>query len=187
MTASSPALLMTVATTVLPRKVPCGQVFQGDDGQDVIAVDQLAALVAEEDAVGVAVVGEAEVGLVLADQLAKMFRVHGAAVPVDVGAVGFVAVNDDFGAQFAQDAGGGFVGGAMGAIHHHAQALQRQIAREGAFGVFDVTAQGVVNAHGLADGVGGGADGVDFAAEDQFFDRALRSRHRVCSRRRGRI
>ena len=47
------------------------------------------------------------------------------------------------------------------------------MTRERTLGVFDVTAQGVVNAHGLADGVGGGADGVDLAAEDQFFDPLL--------------
>ena len=49
---------------------------------------------------------------------------HRAAVLVDVLAVGLVAVDDHLRAQFAQDAGGGLVGGAVGAIHHDAHALR---------------------------------------------------------------
>ena len=107
------------------------QHVQRGDGHDVVAVDQRAVFVAEQDAVGVAVVRDAQVRLVFDDLAAEMFRVHRAAVFVDVAAVGLVAINDDFRAQFPQDAGRGFVGRAVRAIHDDAQAFERQTAREG--------------------------------------------------------
>ncbi len=53
-----------------------GQLFQGENGHDVVAVNERALFVAQQDAVGVAVVGQADVGLVLADQAAEVLRVH---------------------------------------------------------------------------------------------------------------
>ena len=95
---------------------------------------------------------------------------HRAAFLVDVLAVGLVAVDDHFRAQFAQHAGRGFVGRAVRAIHHDAHAFERHAARERGLGIFDVAAQRVVDAHRLADCVGGRADVFDLAAEDQVLD-----------------
>ena len=46
-------------------------------------------------------------------------------------------------------------------------------AGEGGLGIFDVAAQRVVDAHGLADLVGGGPDVLDLAAENQALDLIL--------------
>ena len=130
MAASSPALLITVADQGFLDQSILRQHVQRGDGHDVVAVNQTALFVAEQHAVGVAVVRDAQVRLVLDDLAAKMFRMHGAAILVDVHAVRVVAVDDDFRAQFAQDAGRGFVGRAVRAIHDDAQAFERQISRE---------------------------------------------------------
>ena len=58
----------------------------------------------------------------------------------------------------------------MGAIDHDAHSVQCEIAREGAFGVFDVAAQRVIDAHRLADFPGHGPDFFNFSAENQAFD-----------------
>ena len=108
--------------------------------------------------------GNPDAGFVFDDLAAKVLRVHGAAIPVDVHAVGLVATNDDFRPEFAQDAGRGFVGRAVRAIHHHAQAFERQPAGERGFGKFNVTPERVVNAHRLADVIGSRADVFDLAA-----------------------
>ncbi len=61
-----PRLLITVATTVSP--VSCRpRAAQRADGQDPVAVDDLAVGGDRQAAVGVAVVGQAEVGTGLAD------------------------------------------------------------------------------------------------------------------------
>ena len=83
---------------------------------DVVAVNQLSLFIAEQHAVGVAVVRDAEVRLMFGDLVAHLRRVHGAAVLVDVHAVGTMAVNDDLRAEFVQHGGRGFVGRAVGAI-----------------------------------------------------------------------
>src|SRR6185437_12985568 len=144
--------------------------LQAGNGHDVIAIDHRAGFVAQEDAVGVAVVCDADAGVVLADFPAHLLGMHGTAVLVDVHAVGLIAVNNHFRAEFAQDAGRGFVSGAVRAIHHQAHAFEGHAAREGGFGVFDVTAEGVVDTHGFADGFGGWADGFDFAAENEVLN-----------------
>ena len=148
------------------------QVERGD-GHDVIAINQPAGFIAEQHPVGVTVVRNADAGLVPDDLAAKILRMHRAAIPVDVHAVGLVAINDDFRAKFAQDAGRGFVGGAVRAVHHHPQAFERQTARKRGLGKFDVTPERVVNAHRLANFTGGRADVFDFAAENEVFDLAL--------------
>src|SRR5206468_2354803 len=88
-------------------------------------------------------------------------------------AVGVIAIDDDVRAQFAQDAGGRFVSGAVGAIDHHAHSFEGHAARERSFGIFNVTAEGILDAHGLADFIGGGTDVFDAATEDEVFDLML--------------
>src|SRR6185437_2213811 len=100
-------------------------------------------------------------------------RMHGTAILVDVHAVRLVAVDDDFRAEFAQDAGRGFVSGAVRAIDHDAHAFESHAAREGGFGEFDVTPESVINTNSLADRFGRGTNGFDFAAENEMFDLIL--------------
>ena len=65
-----------------------------------------------------------------------------------------MAVDNHLRAEFVQHGRRGFVTGAVGAIHDDAQTFQRHAARKTGLGKFDVAAQRVVNAHGLADLVG---------------------------------
>ena len=87
------------------RQLSLREQVQPSDGHDVVSVDQFALLVAEQEAVGIAVVRNAQVGAVLPDFLAHELGVHRAAVFVDVLAVRLVAKDDDFRAQLAQHAG----------------------------------------------------------------------------------
>src|SRR5690242_4246513 len=61
----------------------------------------------------------------------------------------------------------------MRAIDHDAQAFEGQAPGNGSFRVFDVAAERIIDANGLADFTGGGTDRFDGAAEDEFFNAAL--------------
>ena len=150
-----------------------GEHLQSANRHHIVAVNQLAGLVTEQHAVGIAVMGDAQVRAVFPDLLAHLLRVHRAAFLVDVHAVGLIAVHENLGAKLAQDAGCGFIGRAVGAIDHDTHAFERHAAREGTLGVFNVAAKRVVDAHRLANGVGGRADALDVAAENQLFDLPL--------------
>ncbi len=79
---------MTVATTVSPRSAPRSRMRQREDRHDLVAVDHRAGGVDRQAAVGVAVVGDAEVGAVLDDGGLEPVQVGGAAAVVDVEPVG---------------------------------------------------------------------------------------------------
>ena len=66
---------------------PLGQV-EGEEGEQHVAVDDGAGVVDRDHPVGVAVEGQAEVGLVLDDRSTQLRRVGRAALVVDVGPVG---------------------------------------------------------------------------------------------------
>ena len=108
----------------------------------------MAALVDQDDAIGVAVERDADVGAHLAHLLGQRFRRGRAAFLVDVEAVGFDADRDDVGAQFPQRFRHHLVGGAVRAIDHDAQAVERELARQRALGEFDVAVMHAVDAAG---------------------------------------
>ena len=75
-----------------------------------------------------------------------------AAILVDVEAVRLDADRDHIGAHFPQRAGRHLVGGAVGAIDDHAQAVEREIAlRQRELGEFDVAVLHAVDALGAAE------------------------------------
>ena len=74
-----------------------------------------------------------------------------AAFLVDVEAVGLDAEADDLGAELPQRFGRDLVGGAVGAIDHDAQAVERQVARQRALGEFDVAVLHAVDALGASE------------------------------------
>src|SRR5262249_3033175 len=80
-----------------------GKHVGGGYHEDIVAIDHRAGFIAEEDAIGVAVVSDAKLGAVFANALAHLLGMHRAAILVDVGAVGLVAVNEDVSAELAQD------------------------------------------------------------------------------------
>ena len=78
----------------------------------------------------------------------------GADLRVDVGAVGRDADGDHLGPQLVEGGGRYLVGGPVGAIDDHAQAVQRGRAREGGLGDLHVAGLGVVDALDAAQGLG---------------------------------
>src|SRR5437867_13246177 len=116
---------------------------------------------------------DSNISAMVPNLLAHQRRMHRTAIFVDVFTVGVIAIDDDVCAQFAQDAGGRFVSGAVGAIDHHAHPFEGHAARERSFGIFNVTAESILDAHGLADFIGGGTDVFDAATEDEVFDLML--------------
>ena len=94
---------MTVATSVSLREFPLLLQADGAKAEDAVAADHLAVGIGEDDAVGVAIEGDAEVGVVAADEFAGVFRMERAAAAVDVEAVRLDAGGDDFGAEFLEN------------------------------------------------------------------------------------
>ena len=123
----------------------------GDDREQLVAVDQVAALVGDHDAVGVAVERDADIGAHLAHLAAKRFGRGRAAVVVDVEAVGLDADRNDVGAKLPQRAGRDAIGRAVGAIDDDAQSVEREVARQRALGEFDVAVVHAVDALGAAE------------------------------------
>ncbi len=97
---------------------------QGGEGENAVAGNWRAGGVGENHAVGIAVEGDAEVGAVLADQIAGGLRVKRPAPVVDVDAVRLAAVLDDFRAEFLENERGDEIGRAMAAIDDDFQAVR---------------------------------------------------------------
>ena len=122
-----------------------------DHGQELVAVDQMTVLVGDDDAIGVAVERDADIRAHLANFSAQRVGRRRAAVVVDVETVRFDTDRDHVGAEFPQRLGRHAIGGAVGAIDDDAQAVEREIARHGALGEFDVTVVHAVDALGAAE------------------------------------
>ena len=125
----------------------------GDQRHDLVAVDDRAVLVDDDDPVGVAVEGDADVGTYLMHLLLQSGRMGRAAFLVDVETVGFDVDGDNLGAEFPQRLGRHLVGGAVGAIDNDPQARQRHRARQGALGELDVAVVDTIDALGAAEPV----------------------------------
>ncbi|MPN57617.1 hypothetical protein SDC9_205311 [bioreactor metagenome] len=116
------------------------------DVQEFVAVVDAAVGIGHEQAVGVAVERDAEVGAGQAHFVGEVFGVGRPHAVVDVEAVGLVADGHDLGAEFVEDMRGNVVGGAVSAIDQDSQALEIEFGREGALAKLDVTTGGVVEA-----------------------------------------
>ena len=139
----------------------------GDDGEQLVAVDDVAVLVGDDHAVGVAVERDADVGAHLT-HFATQFRGRGrAAIVIDVEAVGADPDRDHFGAELPQPVGHHPVGGAVGAVDHDAQAVEAHGARQRALGEFDVAVLHAVDALGAAE-VGTAREPLGEVAVDQL-------------------
>ena len=124
----------------------------GDGRKQLIAVDQLALFVDDDDPVGVAVERDADVGADLDDLGGERGRRGGADPGVDVEAVGFDADGEDFGAEFPERRRGNLVSGTVGAIDDDAEPGEGKIAGERPLGEFDVAILDAVDALGAAEG-----------------------------------
>jgi hypothetical protein len=116
--------------------------------EQLVAIDHMSALIDQDDAVGIAVERDTDVGAHFAHLAAERFRRGGSAFLVDVEAVRIDADRNHIGAQFPQCFRHHLVGGAVGAIDHHAQAVEAEIARQRALGEFDVAVMHAVDTAG---------------------------------------
>jgi len=82
---------------------PAREPVDGGDRDDLIAVDQTALGVHREDAVGIAVERDADIGTPCHDGALQIIGMGRSASRVDVGAVRFVVDHLDGGAQRPQD------------------------------------------------------------------------------------
>ena len=107
------------------------------------------------------------------DHALNLFRKSAAALRVDVCSVRFVVHDGCVRAELAQNAGRGFVSGAVRHVHRHPHFLQRHSARKTRLGKLDVTAKRVIDSAGPSDLSRGRPDRIDLAAKDQIFDLLL--------------
>ena len=103
---------------------PGGVAVDGEDADDVVAVDEPAGVVDGEQPVGVAVEGQPEVGAVLDDGGRQRRRVGGPAAGVDVAPVGGVVDGDDVGAGERQQRTGQRAGRAVGGVDDDPQPVE---------------------------------------------------------------
>ncbi len=92
-----------------------------DHRHQLVAIDHFAMLVDNDDAIGVAIERDADIGPHFLDLGAQRVRRGRAHLVVDVEAVRLDADREHFGAQLPQRNGRHLVGGAIGAVDHHAQ------------------------------------------------------------------
>ena len=96
----------------------------GDQRHDLIAIDDHAILVDDDNAIGIAVQRDADVGPNLVDLLLQLGRMGGAAFLVDVEAVRLDIDGDNVGTEFPERGGRDLVASAVGAIDDDAQTRQ---------------------------------------------------------------
>src|SRR5690606_27535340 len=134
-----------------------------------VAVHDRTRFVHDDQAVGVAVEGNADGGLTLAHLVLHVLWMHRAAVSVDVAAVGPHTEGDHLGAQLGKHRRGHLVGGAVGGVDHDTHAVQRQLTRERVLREHDIATGSVFDAHGAAD-PGARAALFDLRIGQQGFD-----------------
>ena len=142
---------MTVATTPGSGEQPVVPPAFRDHRQQLVAIDNMSLLVDDNDAVGVAVERNADVGAHLAYLAAQRVGRRRTAFAVDVEAVGLDADRNDIGAELPERIRRDPVAGAVGAIDHDAQTFKREIARQRALGEFDVAVVDAVDPLGAAE------------------------------------
>ena len=120
-------------------------------GEELVAVDHMALLVDDHDAVGIAVERDADVGAHLAHLRGERLGRGRAAFLVDVEAVRLDADREHLRAKLPQRRGRDPVGGAIGAVDHDAHAVELHRARQRALGELDVAVLHAVDALGAAD------------------------------------
>ena len=116
----------------------------GDRRHQLVAVQQPAGFVGDQNPVGIAVERDPDIGAVFAHHAAHRAGIGTAAILVDVETVGLDAVGHDIGAEFPQRRRRDLVGGAVCAIDNDLQTVEAQAAREGVLDELDIAAFGVV-------------------------------------------
>src|SRR6202011_4068374 len=146
------------------------QKIERGDGENFVAINDLAIFIAKQNAVGIAIVSDTDIGVNQAHDALNFIRMSAAAAVVNVDPVGLVVGAGDVSAELAQNARRRFVGGAIRDIDGDAYFFERHFSGETRLREFDVAPKGIINARSPSDFSGGRPDVVDLAAKDQVLD-----------------
>ena len=105
-----------MATIVSSRQGAAAMQVGGTDRHDVVAVDDAAGVIDRQQAIGVAVERQPEIGAVGHDRRGERVEVGGTAVVVDVAPVRSVVDGSDTGGGSGEDARGECTGRSVGAV-----------------------------------------------------------------------
>ena len=119
------------------------------DSKNVVAIDLVALAVHEQHAIGVAVVGQADVGMGAQHELAQGLKMGGAALDVNVGTAVIGVDGMDRGAQALKRGRRGLAGSTVTAVDGNDQAVELK-AVEGADSVIDICLAGVLHLDDVA-------------------------------------
>src|SRR5712672_937777 len=119
-----------------------------DHREQLVAIDQMSALIDKDDPIGVAIECDTDVGAHFAHLAAQRFRRGRSAFLVDIESIRVDADGNNIGAQLPQRFRHHLIGRAVGAIDHYAQTVEAEIARQRALGEFDVPVMDAVDAAG---------------------------------------
>ena len=165
-------MLITVATMPPAASRPRPMPALRDDRHQLIAVDDIALLVDDDDAIGVAVERDADVGPEFLDLVDERLRRRRTAVEVDVVAVRLDADLDHLGAEFPERFRRHLVGCAVGAIDDDAERRKAQVLGQRALGEFDIAFLRAFDSRGAADAIGVDEQGLRVGV-DQILDLPL--------------
>ena len=143
----------------------------GDHEQDVVAVEDLAARIDHDEAIAVAIQGDARIRPVLQHGLAHRARADRPAAVVDVETVRAHSDRHDLRAELLEHAGGDLVGRPVRAVHHEPEPVQHGAPGKRALAELDVPPRRIVHPLHLADAIG--CDRLERALECEL-DRDLR-------------
>src|SRR5437867_6807221 len=147
---------------------PSLQKVQRRNGENLIAIHNLAILVAKKNTIGIAVVSNADIRATDFNDALDLLRMNAAAAVIDIHAIRLVMRHCDVRAQLAQNARRRFVSGAICHIDSHAHFLERHSAWETRFGEFHVATERVVNSRGASDFVRSRPNGIDLTGENEL-------------------
>ena len=113
---------------------PARQRVPGEQGQHLVTVEHRAGFITENTTIAVAIMRDADPGLLGADPGAEQLRVFATHLGIDISPVGSICDSDHLGAQPAQDGGRGRTGRSVRGIDDDSPTLQgarRQQSRHG--------------------------------------------------------
>ena len=144
--------------------------FARADGHDVVAVNDPAVLVADDQPVAVAVQGEPDVRAQLLHPGGHHLRVQRPAARVDIGAVRLAADAGHPRTQFGKHVRRDLVGGAVGAVEDNVEVVEHVVLGKGVLQGDDVAAGRVLDARGPAHLLGHGPERRHLLREDEVLD-----------------
>jgi len=124
----------------------------------------------EKNAVGVAVMSDADICVGEFDETLDFVGMRTAASVVDVHSVRLVVCNRDVGPELAQNARRRLVSGAVRDVDCDAQFLERHFSRKTRLCEFDIAAKRVINSRGASNFTGRRPDVVDLTGKNELLD-----------------